>query len=137
MKESKAMRNLKFEINYTTLLATIENFPDLLEESRGVFEEVVGEMRGVLEKLEDEGEGGVLVHGDFWSGKYELLFLFCLSFLPFTSVFVCEKRRIWLTKNTVSSSQTLLSHPSRNPSISVSSTGSSHISLSTLSISVK
>lgn len=90
MRESKVMRKLKFDINYTTLLAIIENFPDLLEGSRGVFEEVVEEMRGVLENLEDEGDGGVLVHGDFWSGKYASLFCFRS----------CDGERIkWLTES--------------------------------------
>ncbi|CAG8955836.1 hypothetical protein HYFRA_00011705 [Hymenoscyphus fraxineus] len=69
MRDNKEMRNLKFVVNYERLVDTIANYPDLLEDCRGVFESVVGEMRGVMERLEREGGGGVLIHGDFWSGN--------------------------------------------------------------------
>ena len=40
MKENKAMRELKYQINYLNLLATISNFPDILGGSKSLFQEV-------------------------------------------------------------------------------------------------
>jgi hypothetical protein len=64
MKGNSTMRDLKYSINYTDLVATIDNFPAILERSRKVFE---GVAKDVKESL-DKGEG-TLIHGDFWSGK--------------------------------------------------------------------
>jgi hypothetical protein len=64
MEGNKAMRELKYTINYTTLVATIANFAEILEESRDVFESVAKVTRDEM-----DGEEGVLIHGDFWSGK--------------------------------------------------------------------
>lgn len=64
MKGSVAMKELKYTINYTTLVATIERFPEILEGSRGVFEAVAKDVR---ERFDNEE--GSLIHGDFWSGK--------------------------------------------------------------------
>jgi len=60
------MMELKYTMNYGSILMdTISKFPEILEPSRGVFEEVAKSVRGEL-----DGDGGVLIHGDFWSGKY-------------------------------------------------------------------
>lgn len=64
MKESTTMKELKYTINYATLVARIERFPEILEESRGVFEAVAKEVRDRF-----DNEEGSLIHGDFWSGK--------------------------------------------------------------------
>ena len=64
MKGNVAMRELKYNMNYANLIATIGNFPSILESSRTVFEEVAKDVRASL----DRGEGA-LIHGDFWSGK--------------------------------------------------------------------
>jgi fructosamine-3-kinase len=64
MEDNAAMRDLKFEINYTTLVATVENFPEILEVSKGVFESVAKKTKEELDR-----EKGSLIHGDFWSGK--------------------------------------------------------------------
>jgi fructosamine-3-kinase len=64
MKASATMKELKYTINYATLVARIECFPEILEESRGVFEAVAKEVR---ERFDIEE--GSLIHGDFWSGK--------------------------------------------------------------------
>ena len=84
------MKELKFQINYDTLLANIEKFPEVLSESRSVFQEVRDNARKrqvmnhawcrnltnrrfvkfpVLIDCRFDTEEGVLVHGDFWSGK--------------------------------------------------------------------
>lgn len=63
MKGNVAMRDLKFMINYEALVGTVERFPGVLEGCKGVFEAVREERRKEL------GEGAVLIHGDFWSGK--------------------------------------------------------------------
>jgi hypothetical protein len=64
MEDNAAMRDLKFVINYTTLVATVENFPEILEVSKGVFESVAKKTKEELDR-----EKGSLIHGDFWSGK--------------------------------------------------------------------
>jgi len=64
MRKSQEMTELKYRLNYANLVTTIDNFPDILEGNRDVFEEVAKDVR---EKL-DRGEGQ-LIHGDFWSGK--------------------------------------------------------------------
>lgn len=64
MKGNMAMRDLKFTINYDTLVQTVERFPGILEGSRKVFEKVREQRRKDM-----ESEGMVLIHGDFWSGK--------------------------------------------------------------------
>lgn len=45
MKGNIAMKELKFHINYDTLLATIKKFPDILEDSRNVFQTIRDEAR--------------------------------------------------------------------------------------------
>jgi hypothetical protein len=65
MKRNTAMKELKYQINYgPTLIGTIGNYPELLEESRETFEAVGKRVREEL-----DAEGGRLIHGDFWSGK--------------------------------------------------------------------
>ncbi|KAL2075525.1 hypothetical protein VTL71DRAFT_468 [Oculimacula yallundae] len=64
MKENIAMRDLKFSINYETLVATVDRFPDILGGSKEVFERIREERRGQIGE-----EGAVLIHGDFWSGN--------------------------------------------------------------------
>jgi len=60
------MMELKYTMNYgSVLMDTISKFSEILEGSRSVFEEVAKSVRGEL-----DGDGGVLIHGDFWSGKY-------------------------------------------------------------------
>jgi hypothetical protein len=60
------MMELKYTMNYGSVLTdTISKFPEILEGSRSVFEGVAKSVRGEL-----DGDGGVLIHGDFWSGKY-------------------------------------------------------------------
>lgn len=65
MEGNVAMRELKYTINYTTLVATVQNFPSILGSSKEVFEAVAKKTREEL-----DAEKGPLIHGDFWSGKY-------------------------------------------------------------------
>jgi hypothetical protein len=69
MEGNTAMRDLKFAINYTNLVATVENFPGILGDAKGLFEDVAKKTREELDK-----DRGVLIHGDFWSGKYDVPF---------------------------------------------------------------
>lgn len=65
MKGNEAMKDLKYMINYPALTATIENFPEILENSREIFEAVAKDVNDNMAQ-----EEGSLIHGDFWSGKY-------------------------------------------------------------------
>lgn len=63
------MKDLKFWVNYTMLLDTIGNFPDILEGNRDIFEKVRDLAAAELEQQShDDGYG--VIHGDFWTGKY-------------------------------------------------------------------
>lgn len=50
------------------LLDTSANFPEILEESRVVFEEVHNFAAAELKKEDHDDKYG-LIHGDFWTGK--------------------------------------------------------------------
>jgi hypothetical protein len=66
MRANKDVMELKYTMNYGSILMdTISKFPEILEGSRSVFEDVAKSVRREL-----DGDGGVLVHGDFWSGKF-------------------------------------------------------------------
>ena len=65
MKGNEAMKELKYMVNYTTLISRIDGFPGVLERSRKVFEEVVNSVRSSL----DKGDRMTLIHGDIWPGK--------------------------------------------------------------------
>lgn len=65
MKGNKEMRELKFMVNYQMLINTVDNFPELLEENRSLFEDVKDNIRRELDERDGE-----LIHGDFWTGKY-------------------------------------------------------------------
>lgn len=64
MKGNEAMRNLKYAINYNALVGMVEKFPKVLEGCGGVF----GEVRDAVREEGESGKG-LLIHGDFWSGK--------------------------------------------------------------------
>ena len=67
MRGNVAMRELKFMLNYTTLVGKVDEFPGILGGLKAVFGEVEASVRRHLD------EGGELIHGDFWSGKYDSL----------------------------------------------------------------
>ncbi|TVY41389.1 4-hydroxytryptamine kinase [Lachnellula subtilissima] len=64
MKGNVAMKELKYAINYPRLVATIEDFPHILQASKEVFEAVAKDVRTLLDR-----EEGSLIHGDLWSGN--------------------------------------------------------------------
>lgn len=68
LAQTGAMKNLKFYINYSMLIDTITNFPHILEETRGVFEEVKSFAAAEMTKS-GENHGFGIIHGDFWTGK--------------------------------------------------------------------
>ncbi|KAJ5960800.1 uncharacterized protein N7479_007950 [Penicillium vulpinum] len=65
LAENKAMRNLKFWVNYTMLIDTIPIFPGILEGDRDIFEKVRDLAAAELEQQRGFG----LIHGDFWTGN--------------------------------------------------------------------
>lgn len=70
--ENKVMKDLKFWVNYTLLMNTIENFPSILEQDRDIFEKIRDLAAAELER-QDHDNGYGIIHGDFWTGKYALL----------------------------------------------------------------
>lgn len=69
LNKNDVMKELKFYVNYTMLMDTIQNFPLLLEEARGIFEKVRDLAATELKKTDYDDSYG-LIHGDFWTGKY-------------------------------------------------------------------
>lgn len=67
MKRNVPMRDLRYAINYTMLIARVEQFPSILGSEREVFEAVAKKTRVELDERK-----GALIHGDFWTGKYVL-----------------------------------------------------------------
>lgn len=68
LAQNGTMKDLKFYVNYSMLMDTIANFPGILEDSRGVFEELKDFAAAELKKSEEE-DGFGIIHGDFWTGK--------------------------------------------------------------------
>lgn len=68
LAQNGTMKDLKFYVNYSMLMDTIANFPGILEDSRGVFEELKDFAAAELKKSEEE-DGYGIIHGDFWTGK--------------------------------------------------------------------
>ncbi|KAL4960165.1 uncharacterized protein BDV14DRAFT_183230 [Aspergillus stella-maris] len=66
--ESAFMRDLKFAVNYNGLLSKIEVFPEILERSREIFQQVRDFAKSETE-AEPDGLGIGAMHGDFWSGN--------------------------------------------------------------------
>ena len=69
MARNTLMRELKCSVNYDNLVQTIERYPGLLEGCRGVFEEVRDFAKEECKRVDVDGEGFGVIHGDFWSGK--------------------------------------------------------------------
>lgn len=67
MCADRFMAELKFSVNYNNLVKTVGKFPDMLEESRDVFEKVRGMAKEEIGKSHGNGFG--LIHGDFWTGN--------------------------------------------------------------------
>ncbi|KAF3395741.1 hypothetical protein F1880_007292 [Penicillium rolfsii] len=65
---NQALKTLKFYINFTWLLDTIQNFPAILEGSREIFEKVRDFAAEELKRTEIDDEYNV-IHGDFWTGN--------------------------------------------------------------------
>ncbi|KAG0159571.1 hypothetical protein PDIDSM_7093 [Penicillium digitatum] len=66
--ENKVMKDLKFWVNYTMLLDTIENFPSILGGDRDVFEKIRNLAAAELDRQSHDDEYGA-IHGDFWTGN--------------------------------------------------------------------
>jgi hypothetical protein len=64
MKGNADMVQLKYRVNYEVLVNTVDMFPGILEGDRGDFERVRDKV-----KMEIESGEGILIHGDFWTGK--------------------------------------------------------------------
>lgn len=69
MAGNTLMRELKCSVNYDNLVQMVERYPALLERSRRVFEEVRDFAKEECKRVDVDGEGFGVIHGDFWSGK--------------------------------------------------------------------
>ncbi|CAI7622582.1 unnamed protein product [Penicillium glandicola] len=86
--ENKVMKDLKFWVNYTMLIDTIEKFPGILEEGHDVFVKVRDLAAAELVRQNhDDGYG--IIHGDFWTGNV-LLPNVPLTHQPETTMFVVD-----------------------------------------------
>jgi hypothetical protein len=68
IEKNHLMKELKYQVNYEILMRTIDDFPEVLEGSREVFEKVRDNAKKELGRKKD-GEDFGLIHGDFWTGK--------------------------------------------------------------------
>ncbi|KAL5338442.1 kinase-like domain-containing protein [Aspergillus crustosus] len=82
------MRDLKFSINYDSLLSVIGKYPGLLEESRELFEQVRNLAAAEINESQDEVFGPI--HGDFWSGNVLLPKDALENPLPATPLFITD-----------------------------------------------
>ncbi|KAL4999276.1 kinase-like domain-containing protein [Aspergillus recurvatus] len=71
LTENTVMRDLKFSINYNSLVSMIDAYPDILGDSytRYVFQKVRDAAAAELEDTDTENAIIGPIHGDFWSGN--------------------------------------------------------------------
>ncbi|PLB39177.1 uncharacterized protein BDW47DRAFT_124802 [Aspergillus candidus] len=67
LEKNHLMRDLKFSINYDGIVRMVDSRPEILGESRAVFEQVRDMAAAEVGKTGGEGVGPI--HGDFWSGN--------------------------------------------------------------------
>ncbi|KAL3469765.1 kinase-like domain-containing protein [Aspergillus californicus] len=84
--ENEEMRKLKFSINYDSLVAMVDTYPEVLEGSRAVFEKV----RELAAAELDEGDTIGAIHGDFWSGNVLIPKSALTNPLPTTPLFITD-----------------------------------------------
>lgn len=67
MRKNKAMQKLKHSLNYERLINMIDQYPEILQTSRGAFMQVKDQAAAEMES----GEAGYwgVIHGDFWTGN--------------------------------------------------------------------
>ncbi|KAI9376682.1 kinase-like domain-containing protein [Aspergillus egyptiacus] len=80
-------KKLKFSINYDSLLAMIDTYPDILEGSRPVFEKV---RDFAAAELNEAGPTFGPIHGDFWSGNVLIPKSTLEQPLPVTPLFITD-----------------------------------------------
>ncbi|KAJ5385633.1 hypothetical protein N7517_003544 [Penicillium concentricum] len=62
------MKDLKFWVNYTLLMDTVESFPGILEDYRDIFENI-RDLAATELKRQNHDDGYGIIHGDFWTGN--------------------------------------------------------------------
>ncbi|KAE8134036.1 kinase-like domain-containing protein [Aspergillus pseudotamarii] len=67
LEQNHFFRDLKFSINYDSLVNMVSKYPEILEGSRAVFEKVRDMAKS--ESGRKDGEGFGVIHGDFWPGN--------------------------------------------------------------------
>ena len=69
---NKEMQPLKYAINYSSLLSRADTYTDILGDARDVFDRV----RKMAEEEMKEEDRLQVIHGDFWTGKYVLPYIY-------------------------------------------------------------
>ena len=64
--------NLKFNVNAGRLVQTVDMFPDILGDSRDMLTEIASKLKSRRNHPDLS-----LIHGDFWTGKYDAFFCYC------------------------------------------------------------
>lgn len=74
LAQNESMQRLKYAVNYETLISTIDKYPQILQESRPVFEKVRAQAAQEISpdhqhNQSDSNNNWGLIHGDFWTGN--------------------------------------------------------------------
>ncbi|OKL62910.1 hypothetical protein UA08_01198 [Talaromyces atroroseus] len=68
---NKSMQKLKYAINYETLVSMVDKYPQILDGTRAVFEQVRSHAAEEISDSDQRNNNGSwgLIHGDFWTGN--------------------------------------------------------------------
>ena len=64
IKSNEAMQKIRQFANYSTLVNTVDNFPDILADARETFEKIRDATAEEITRPDLQ-----VIHGDFWTGK--------------------------------------------------------------------
>lgn len=70
-----SMRKLKYQISYGCIITVLEQFPDILCNNKKPLQDVqdMAIKEFEINAIDVQGSEWGIIHGDFWSGKYEMI----------------------------------------------------------------
>jgi hypothetical protein len=76
MADNEPMRKIRYATSYGAFINVVQKFPEIWEARRKALEEVRDMATAEYAKTPQDnvGEKGGVIHGDFWAGKYVLLY---------------------------------------------------------------